>query len=98
MERRSEPRITINETVSVTLLRSGAPAFTAVVVNLSGDGLCLAVPQQLANGDPVQVRFQDSLYVGEVVWCQGGRAGIHIDQALHGLRHWRELRQQQYAQ
>lgn len=79
-ERRSMPRVEINQLVSI---RSGAAVEHARTRNISQGGVGIDTRLALAVGDPVQLTF-DALrpLEGTVRWVQDGQAGIAFDEEL----------------
>ena len=70
-ERRRENRLPANCPVTVTVLGIHAPQkIPGVVVDLSGRGLGLKVPEQIAVQSPVKIESDDLLLLGEVCRCE----------------------------
>jgi hypothetical protein len=95
-ERRSMPRVEINQLVSI---RSGTRVEHARTRNISQGGVGIDIRIELAAGDPVQLMF-DALRPldGTVRWAQDGHAGIAFAEELgwQTLMPW--LRHAQRAQ
>ena len=88
-ERRSEDRIETNYPASLSLLSEDSGAIPTLIVEISGSGLKIELNLPLEPGALVRVNHQDSLLLGEVVWCSGDRvpylAGIRIEHSLLNL-------------
>jgi hypothetical protein len=79
MERRKEPRVEINQNVTITLL--GEPEsspFRATALDMSGGGMRILSPRQVAYQAAVKVQAGDLLLLGEVVRVQEGEGGYTL--------------------
>jgi hypothetical protein len=89
MERRREPRFGVNQKVSIAILGKSDRTTDASVTNASGGGLGLLTDAPIDLGSAVKVRTEDSLLLGEVVFCRkaGDRyeIGLQLDQILCGV-------------
>ena len=89
MDRRREVRVTADQIVKVTALGEDRQKMDGIVVDLSGCGLRLLLPDPVEPGDALKIELEDSLLLGEVCYCSpqdfGYMAGIEVDQVLSGL-------------
>jgi hypothetical protein len=89
MEQRREPRFEVNRTVTVTTLSEPQGRYTARIVNASGRGLGLALPEPLPSGAALKIEWEDSILLGEVIFSRaeesGFFAGVQLEQVLSGL-------------
>lgn len=70
MERRKESRLKANQSVLVTPMGLlGMPPVSGRVIDMSGSGLQLVVPNPLPCGSLVKVESAQTVIVGEVVRC-----------------------------
>ncbi len=96
MDRRSEPRIRLEEQACITLLGESEIRSPATVTELSGRGMKLRVPRQLVPNTPVKVEVGDSMYFGEICYCRLELGtffvGLRIEQVLTGLQGLAQLR------
>jgi len=68
MERRKEPRVPINQEVTVTLLgETDSVPFPAEAVEMSGTGMRIVSPRPVPYQAAVKVRAGDLLLLGEVI-------------------------------
>jgi hypothetical protein len=71
MERRKEPRIEINQEVTVTVLgEPDSPPFQAVAVEISNSGMRILSQRPVRYQATVKVEVQDLLLLGEVIRTQ----------------------------
>ncbi len=71
MERRKEPRLKANQPVMVTPLGMiGMPPMSGRVLDMSGSGLRLRLPNPVPCGSPIKVESQHMVMLGEVSRCQ----------------------------
>jgi len=71
MERRKEPRLKANQSVMVTpigMIRM--PAMSGRVLDMSGSGLRLVLPNPVPCGSPIKVETGHMVMVGEVCRCE----------------------------
>jgi hypothetical protein len=96
MERRSEPRFPSNLAVEVTVLTDPPSRHAGRVVDLSGQGLRLALEASIPTGTPVKIETIDCLALAETSFClkigQGFMVGVRVDQVLGGLADLERLR------
>ena len=86
MERRNEPRIKINQEVTITVL--GQPdslPFQAVAVEMSGRGMRLVSPRPLPYQAAVTVEKGDLLLLGEVIRVDGEEIVLKLEHSLNRL-------------
>ncbi len=91
MERRREYRTLTDESALITVLGDNAPApLQARVVEMSGLGMRLIMDTPVAAGAALKIELHDALLLGEVSYCYPDCghfvAGLHLDQALNGLK------------
>jgi c-di-GMP-binding flagellar brake protein YcgR len=90
MERRKEPRLDINQEVTVTVLgEPDSPPFQAAAVDMSGTGMRILSPLRVRYQAAVKVQTGDLLLLGEVIRIQDCERGYML--ALK-LRHSVDLR------
>ncbi len=90
MERRKKARFPSDTPVTVTVLDGEKqPAISGRVVDMSGCGLRLSVPQPIPVGSPVKVEGTDMLLLGEACRSQPSQDGydvaLEIAQSLASL-------------
>src|SRR5438270_9906732 len=89
MEQRREPRFTSDQPVVVTVLTQPELRLDARVRNASGRGLGLIAPLPVSPGAAIRIDLDDSIVLGEAVYCRseldGHFIGIELDQMLVGL-------------
>jgi hypothetical protein len=89
MDKRREPRFKADQPVVVTVLSEPEIRLEARVVNTSGRGLGLVTPMPLPPGAAIRIEMDDSMVLGEAIYCRkdaGGHfIGIELDQVLVGL-------------
>jgi hypothetical protein len=90
MDSRQEPRLEIDQEISLTLLGAAETAIPARIVNVSGKGIGLESSRPLPPGSALKIELADTLLLGEVVYCRerGARyqVGIALEQALYNTR------------
>ena len=101
MERRKEPRVEINEPVTVTVLGDpDSPSFVATAIEMSGSGMRFLSPRPVKYQATVKVQTRDFLLLGEVIRIEASALGhavalklSHSLGSLSDLHHLnRELR------
>ncbi len=89
MEQRREPRFTTDQPVTVTVLGPCEQRHEAKVKNASGRGLALEMPEAVAPGTALKIELDDSVVLGEAVYCrrepESHLIGVELDQVLCGL-------------
>ena len=89
MDQRREPRLVADQSVAVTVLGDQETRLTARVKNASGRGLAIEMPVKVAPGTALKIELDDSILLGEAVYCQSGPEshliGVELDQVLCGL-------------
>jgi hypothetical protein len=89
MNFRREPRFEVNESVWVTLFGEPDIRVQATVRNVSVRGIGLEVATPVAVGSALKFEVDDSLILGEVIYCRadetGFYLGVELEQALCGL-------------
>jgi hypothetical protein len=89
MEHRRDHRIPNEQAVSLTVLGDAEMHVAAIIKNISGHGLGLVTSEPVPSGAPVKIEFEDSIYLGEAIYCKpmedGFFLGIKITEVLSGL-------------
>jgi len=89
MEQRREPRFRSDQAVVVTVLKEPEIRLQARVRNASGRGLGLVTPIPVAPGAAIRIEMDDSMVLGEAIYCRSDRdghfIGVELDQVLVGL-------------
>jgi hypothetical protein len=63
-------------------LRNGAQWADACILNISSRGLLIHCPRTVVDGGVVEIRRGDHVIVGRVMWREGTRAGLQVDEML----------------
>ncbi len=73
----------------MTVLTEPSARSRGHVLNLSGQGLQLLVPQAVAAGAAIQVNLNDAMLLGEACYCSPRDGmfalGVRLEQQLNGL-------------
>jgi hypothetical protein len=77
VEHRKEPRLKANQSVIVTALGL-MPPMSGRVLDMSGSGLRLRLPNPVPCGSPVKVESQRMMMLGEVSRCEGEAEGYAV--------------------
>ena len=89
MSQRREPRIEVDQSVWITLFGEPDIRLPAHIKNVSPRGLGLELQGPVAIGSPLKIEVEDSLFLGEVIYCRADAAsfyvGVELEQALYGL-------------
>jgi hypothetical protein len=89
MNQRREPRFVTDQSVVVTVLGDHEMQHIAKIRNASGRGLSIEIPSPVPPGAAIKIESQDSILLGEAVYCKGGQGpylvGVELDQVLCGL-------------
>jgi hypothetical protein len=89
MDKRREPRFQADQPVVVTVLTEPPTRLDAWVRNASGRGLGLVTTAPVAAGAAVRIEIDDSIVLGEAIYCrddhEGHFIGVELDQVLVGL-------------
>jgi hypothetical protein len=89
MDKRREPRFHTDQPVVVTILTEPRIRLDARVKNASGRGLGLVTDAPVPSGAPLRIEFEDSIVLGESIYCRDDRdghfVGVELDQVLVGL-------------
>jgi hypothetical protein len=98
MEQRSEDRVPIEKSVSLTVLGDPEICLTATIKNASVRGLGLVCSESVPSGAAVKIELGDSIFLGEVMYCealeQGHFLGIELTEVLSGLAALSRMAQQ----
>jgi hypothetical protein len=88
-DRRTQPRLNLDQPVVVTMLGDNPFCLPGRVVNVSGRGMRIAIPSPLPDGAAVRVDWENSLVLGEVRYCakEGSwyMLGIEMEHGLPDL-------------
>lgn len=86
MDRRSEPRIEVDQCVEVSILGRANTSSSGRVVSISGGGLGVLVDSAVPVGEAIQVNLPGHMLLGEVRHCsmESGmhRLGVELIQRL----------------
>ena len=89
MDQRREPRFQIDQSVIVTVLGELPLKMHGRVRDASGRGLGLVVPRPVEPGAAIRIELDDSLVLGEAIYCRTDHGshfiGVELDQVLVGL-------------
>jgi c-di-GMP-binding flagellar brake protein YcgR len=67
---RREPRIEVSQPVQVTILQKPETQLRGHVLNISGRGMRLLLDRPVTSGIPIKIRWENTLVLGEVCYCQ----------------------------
>jgi hypothetical protein len=100
MDQRREPRFIAEQSVVVTVLGEHETQHAGRILNASGRGLAIEMPCAVAPGTAIKIDGDDSMLLGETVYCKGGQGsyllGVELEQMLCGLTELRK-RLQEFA-
>ncbi|MCS6954641.1 MAG: PilZ domain-containing protein [Bryobacteraceae bacterium] len=86
MERRSEPRYSARGPAEVTLLADNPVSLRGRIVNLSGRGMRIWLPEVVPVGAPVRVDYEGAVFLGEICYCNaeedGYSAGFQLEHVV----------------
>jgi hypothetical protein len=89
MEQRRETRFTADQPVELTVLGETPRRLPAIVKDASGRGLRVEVREAVALGAAVKIQLEDSILLGEAMYCRraedGYFVGIRLAEILRGL-------------
>ena len=89
MSQRREPRFTADQSVRITLFGEPDIRLPARIKNVSVRGIGLELPGPVAMGSALKLELDDSLILGEVIYCREDATsfyvGVELEQALSGL-------------
>ena len=89
MNQRHETRVPANRSVEITLFGEPDISLPARIKNLSGRGIGLELDGPVAAGTALKVELEDSLLLGEVIYCRRDEdsyyVGVELEHALCGL-------------
>ena len=89
MDQRREPRFVADQAVTIVLLRDPETRVPATVINASSRGLGLTTTSAIPPGTALKIQIQDSLILGEAVYCRqephSWFIGVELNQVLVGL-------------
>jgi len=82
-------RYAVGQPVTVTILSGEQSTHTATIKNGSGSGLALAMPVAVTAGAALKIELDDTLLLGEAVYCSslesGFLVGVHLEAKLSQL-------------
>lgn len=93
MERRKEPRLKINQDVTITVLgQMIAAPMQAGVLDISGNGMRLRVPAKIPCGAGIKIDSKNALVLAEVSRCvrEGHSYAVGVT-LLHSLSVFKDL-------
>jgi PilZ domain-containing protein len=98
VDRRKEPRIQIDQEVTVTVLgEENSPPFEAIAVDMSGNGMRILSPRPVPYQAAVKVQEGDLLLLGEVVRVEALDCGymfaLKLQHSLQALSDLQRLNQ-----
>ena len=89
MDQRRDPRFVVDQPVFVTVLGDSERLHKGRIRNESGRGLLIEVIHEVPMRTALRIDVNNSILLGEVVYCQGGNGlfllGVKLDQVLCGL-------------
>lgn len=89
MDQRRAPRFVADQSVVVTVLGDHETHHTGRIRNASARGLAIDMPNPVPPGTALKIVFEDSIVLGEAVFCKAGQGsfllGVELDQVLCGL-------------
>lgn len=93
MERRSEPRFTLDEAVPIRILGESELTIEGRLVDFSGRGMRVLVDRALAVDTPVRIDLDDQILLGEVCYSQpDGKGRYALGLEMHqSLKHVEDL-------
>jgi hypothetical protein len=98
MEQRREHRVPTEQSVSLTVLGDPETHITAKIKNTSSRGLGLVSPDPVPAGAAVKIEIGDSIFLGEVMYCEtlesGNFLGVELTEVLSGLAALSRMAQQ----
>ncbi len=88
-DQRQTQRHQVSQSAIVSVLGTASQVLQGEIRNVSKGGTQLQLDQPLASGSLVKVEYNNSLLLGEVVYCQQEQAGwvvgLRIEHTLSGL-------------
>jgi hypothetical protein len=89
MNQRREPRFPVDRPIAVTVFGPPDTRVEARIRNAAGRGLGLELAAPLATGTALKIDLEDSILLGEVIYCRvqegGWYVGVELVHALNGL-------------
>src|ERR1035437_1975784 len=90
MNQRRKPRFEADQSIWITLFGEPDIRLPARIKNVSERGIGLELQGPGAIGTALKLQVDDSLILGEVIYCRGGEGsffvGVELEQALCGPR------------
>lgn len=96
-ERRKNPRFACNEPVRLSLLSDECKGciLDATIVGFSKGGMRIETCINVPLGTLIKLEGRDTLFLGEVVYCQGAEPVLHLGiiltRALYGIAELRRI-------
>jgi hypothetical protein len=98
MEQRRELRVPTEQPVSLTVLGDPETHLTAKIKNASSRGVGLVSSESVPSGAAVKIEIGDSIFLGEVMYCEtlddGNFIGVELTEVLSGLAALSRMAQQ----
>ena len=89
MNQRRDARFATDQRVWITLYGKVDTRVQGHIRNISGRGIGLEVDLPIHTGTALKIELEDSLLLGEVIYCRQEKGGFYVgaelEQALHGL-------------
>jgi hypothetical protein len=88
VERRKEPRATVRQPATVTILNEEGGKLPAMIENRSPSGVSLRVSRAIPLSAPVRIDTGEEMLLGEVCHCSRQETGFLVGlQVEHVVRH-----------
>jgi hypothetical protein len=95
MNQRREARFAANQPAWITLFGPVDTRLPGRIRNFSGRGIGLEVGQAIGTGTALKIEAQNSLLLGEAIYCRAEGeqfyVGVELEHALHGLAELGEM-------
>jgi hypothetical protein len=92
MRSRRELRIPADQRIELTILGEPERRLQGRVTDASTCGLGIATEAAAQPGAAVKIEAEDSIYLGEVVYCRPAKTGffmgIELSQVMHDMAAW----------
>ena len=89
MNQRREPRFHLDQQLWITVFGEPDICLPARIKNVSPRGIGLELQGPLATGSALKIEIDDSLLLGEVIYCRDEEGafyiGVEFEHALYGL-------------
>jgi hypothetical protein len=77
-DRREFPRLRVSEVVHGEILDATGMGFNAIIQDASPRGVKLAVDRPMPISVPLQFRWKQVVFLGEIVWCAPSETGYVV--------------------